>query len=240
MDEVSEEMATAVMEENLVALTKPKSMMLKWNGDPNYHTAIDWGNGYEKWNMVRFATPADGSCFFHSIANAFFTPYHTEVFNGKKVSKTEIVAHLRKELADKLSEKVVGNDKLRYYDILNNGNTSNFSKQVPEFSMERMQSELASNHPIGYGYLEFVGNQLDKDIFILDAERNDVYITNEEDLTIKNRNSIVLYYIGAHYELVGILNDSHSYDTYFHPQHSFIQFLKDRINNLKDTQCYIE
>ncbi|MEM3062293.1 MAG: hypothetical protein QW303_01920 [Nitrososphaerota archaeon] len=194
---------------------------------------IKWNNGFERWDLVRFKTPADGNCLFHSICNSFYIPYRTGVLEGKNINRTELVRTLRSELARKLAMKLSDEkDAPTYYSILNKGNTSLFSKEVPEFTLEHMQRELDSSNAIGYGYIEFIGNVLNKDIYILDGVRKDIYISDELPLTIKgNRNSIVLYYTNGHYELVGIRN-SEGFDTYFDPNHSFIKFLYNRVSKI--------
>ena len=196
----------------------------------NYYGEIKWPE-FEKWTVVRFSTPMDGSCFFHAITNAFFAPYHTETFRGKHTSRNQIVTMLRQDLSERLTKPISDTPNAPiHYDILNGGNTREFAKHVPEFSLENMQKELASHNPIGFGYLEFIGNALDKDIYILEARRRDIYVTHELALSIKgNRKSIVLYYMDGHYELVGIQNSDESFVTYFSHNHTFIQFLYSRV-----------
>ena len=200
----------------------------------NYFTYIKWDGYFEQWKLVRFATPMDGNCLFHAISNSFFEPYHSESLNGKHVPRTKMVSHLRRELSDKLAEKVFPDlDSPTHYDILNGGNTSAFAEAVPEFALSYMQEQLRSNLPIGYGYMEFIGNALNKDIYILEAIRRDIYITDELPLTIHgDRRSIVLYYMNGHYELVGLEKDDGSFDTHFSPDHSFIRFLYNRVREL--------
>jgi hypothetical protein len=201
----------------------------------NYYAEINWKNGFEQWPLVRFSTPADNSCLFHAISNSFFDPYHTETLHGKHVPRNRMIMGLRKELSQKLAAKISPNpDKNGYhpthYDMLNGGNTSAFADFVPEFKLEYMQTQLESPVPIGYGYMEFIGNVLNKDIYILEALRHDIYVTDELSLTIKGtRNSIVLYYMNGHYELVGIQNIDGSFDTHFSPNHSLIRFLHNRV-----------
>ncbi len=197
----------------------------------NFYAEIIWENGYENWALVRFSTPMDGSCLFHAITNAFFPLYYTETKGGKHVSRSTIIKSLRKELSQKLAVKINNEPNApNYYDTLNKGNTSLFAKEVPEFSLDHMQKELNSNTSIGYGYIEYIGNILDKDIYVLEASRHNIYITDELSLTIKgNRPSIVLYYMDGHYELVGIRNDDMSFVTHFSCNHSFIRFLHEKI-----------
>lgn len=199
----------------------------------NYYAEIKWPK-FEQWQVVRFSTPMDGNCFFHAISNAFFSPYHTETLKGKHVSRDKMVTMLRSELSRRLAEKISDDpDAPIHYDILSGGNMRTFSEAVPEFSLQNMQNELASRSFIGFGYLEFIGNALDKDIYILEGQRKDIYVTDELSLTIKgNRKSIVLYYINGHYELVGIRRDDNTFDTHFSPDHSFIQSLYSRVQEL--------
>src|SRR3990167_8382599 len=192
----------------------------------HYYADISWEGDYSNWNLVRVFTPPDGSCLFHAICNSFFLPYRNCILNGKKISRTKIISSFRKELSEKLASKIPGESKT-YYESLNNGNTKNFSKDIPEFELNAMQKELASNHSLGYGYIEFIANIINKDIYILDGNRGDVYVSDE--LTVKgDRNSIVIYYLDGHYELVGIKNKD-SFVVHFTPNHSFIKFLQSRI-----------
>lgn len=194
-----------------------------------YYTTIVWP-GFEKWQLVRFSTPMDGSCLFHAIANAFFKPYREENLGGVKVSREKIIAAFRQNMSDKLASKIsTATDSKTYYETLNKGNTLAFSTAVPEFKLEHMQTQLNSKMPIGYGYMEFIGNVLDKDIYILDGLRQDIYVTDELPLTITgNRGSIVLYYMNGHYELVGVRHLDGSFDTFFSPHHSLIETLYAR------------
>lgn len=199
----------------------------------NFFAYIKWKDGFDKWKLVRFSTPMDGSCLFHAIANSFFSPYHNEYLNDQKISRKEIIKSFRKELAQKLADKIDDDTSLTHYDILNNGNTSNFAETVQEFKLDYMQKQLDSDYPIGYGYMEYIGNVLNKDIYILEARRNDIYVTDELKLTIKgDRCSIVLYYMDGHYELVGIENDDGTFHTYFKPSHSLIRFLYNKVREI--------
>lgn len=200
----------------------------------HYFSYIRWNNEFNQWKLVRFYTPMDGSCLFHAISNSFFEPYHTEKLHGKHISRSHMISILRKELSQKLNSKISDDpNSPTFYDSLNSGNTAAFAQAVPEFSLSYMQDQLNSSFPIGYGYMEFIGNVLDKDIYILEAIRQDIYVTDELPLTIKgNRRSIVLYYMNGHYELVGIQNNDGSFDTHFSPDHSFIKFLFSRVQEI--------
>jgi hypothetical protein len=175
----------------------------------------------DKWQLVRYDIPKDGSCLFHAISLAFFKPYINESFNDRSITREQIVYNLRKELSNKLSQPINGKNGKTYYDTLNNnGNTS-------EYSLKQMQLKLNSRNSIGYGYMEYICNQLNKDIYILNEKKN-VYQGDESKLCIKGRNSIVLYYKNNHYELIGLIGNDGKI-THFKPDHPFIIHLKSMI-----------
>lgn len=199
------------------------------------YSPINWAEGFERWTLVRFSTPADGSCLFHAICNSFFKPYREGIIEDKPVERTKITSSLRTELSKKLESKTNPEDDESpiYYDVLNKGNMREFSKSVPEFSLESMMSSLDSSSSLGYGYMEFIGDALEKDIYILEASRRDIYITDELPLTIKgNRDSLVLYYSSGHYELVGIKEETGKIITHFSCNHRFIKFLHARVTSI--------
>lgn len=234
-------------EELLITLAEPQDKCINDNESQNiivyrmpsfvsapiadYFIPIKWKNQFEKWNLVRFSTPKDGSCLFHAISNGFFSPYHKQKLNGEPMTRNKMVAAFRLELSKKLAIKISNaSDSPTYYDILNNGNTSSFAEIVPEFKLSYMQQQLASNCFIGYGYMEFIGNAINKDIYILDGSRNDIYVTDELKLTIRgDRRSLILYYANSHYELVGIQNSDGTFDTDLPSKHDLIKFLYSRV-----------
>ena len=192
------------------------------------YSYINWNNGYENFPLVRFATTADGNCLFHAIANSYYKPYHSGILQGKKISRSTIVENMRKELAKELTRKT--ENGMTVYDTLANGNYGDFAKNVPEFSLENMIKRLQTNKAIGYGYMELISITLEKDIYILDAKTHDLYESDEKPYMVNGlRSSIVLYYVGGNYELVGIENEDGTFSTHFAPSHSFIRFLFDKI-----------
>lgn len=203
-------------------------------GTANY---LNWKkNGYDDFKMVAIYTIGDGNCYFHALAHAYYIPYRTQSLQGKTVSRQDIVRNLRYSLSVRLGEPV---DSLNpngptFYDQLSRGKLYEFGKSIPEYSFEEMRKRLRSSSAIGNEYNEFVSDQLNKDIYILDYEKQDVYITgDDDDLLYKDRSSIVLIYMPGHYELVGIQDKNGKTQTYFYPTHPFIQFLKNRMNSIR-------
>lgn len=189
--------------------------------------------GFDDFNMVAIDTIGDGNCYFHALLHAFYIPYRTQLLQDTTVSRYTLVKSIRNELATRLGEPV---DLLypsgpTYYTELSRGKMYEFGKEIPEYSFEEMRKRLRSNEAVGNEYNEFVSNQLNKDIYILDNHRKDVYITgDDDDLLYKNRSSVVLLYTPGHYELVGIRDSKGKIQTYFSATHPFIQFLRSRMN----------
>jgi hypothetical protein len=196
----------------------------------NEYEPMNWTGKFQYPGMVRIRVPTDGSCFFHSIAKSYFKPYIMGSLNGNPLNRNDFIVKLRKDLANKLASKVNPLDPQSpiYYDTLSRGNLREISQSLPNYSLENMIHELNSNHPVDNVYNEFISNQLNKDIYLLDLVNQDIYITgSDDDILYKNRPSIVILYIPGHYELVGIQNRD-SIETVFESTHPFIQAIQKR------------
>jgi hypothetical protein len=186
--------------------------------------------GFHYPNMVRIRTIADGSCFFHAIVNAFFLPYRTGRLDNQTITKNQIVKNLRHELSIRLSEPIE-KDGPTHYDLLSAGELKNISQNLTQYSLENMKKELDSKDPVDNVYQEFISNQLNKDIYIIDWVTRQVVINGNDNLLYKNRGSIVLLYLPGHYELIGLIDDKEQIETYFKPTHPFIQTIRSHIRN---------
>lgn len=193
---------------------------------------LKWKGPFQYDNLVRIRTPTDGSCFFHAIAKSYFKPYIT---NDLKTTRQDFVKQLRRDLAVKLGSKVDPRnpESPLYYDLLSRGNLKDFSKTLPQYSLANIQEELNSDRPVDNVYNEFISDQLDKDIYILDMTKQDVYVTgSDDDILYKDRPSIVILYLPGHYELVGI-NDNGVIRTLFSHDHDLILAIRDRMNEIR-------
>lgn len=190
---------------------------------------LSWDKVFPGFNAIRIKTDMDGSCFFHAIAKAYFKPY----INGDTNYRKEYIKSLRKELSIRLGSTVEGIDKT-YYETINNGELPDMAEELPECSLEKMQAELDSSQPISNIYNEFVSDQLDIDIYILDAIKRDVYMTaSDNNVLYKKRKSVVLLYLPGHYELVGLLrNKEKNIQTLFDANSPFIRRIQERMNEL--------
>lgn len=197
-----------------------------------HYVRLHWER-FNEFQLVRFATPMDGNCLFHAIAYSFFVPYRTQTLVGVTTTRLEIVRKLRKKLSNLLSEPVNPPNKTTYYQTINRGTLPENSLSVPAFELKNMQAELDSNHALGFGYLDLIARALDKDIYILDAARQDIYAGDETQLVCTGtRNSIVIYYMDGHYETLGVYGEDGQIVTHFLPTNPFIRALKARVNEL--------
>lgn len=169
---------------------------------------------------VRLASPADGHCFFHCICNAYYSRYQS--YTSYK-DRYDCVIKLRESLSSRLDQ---------YYDVINGGNMREFVKESGEnLSLESMKQTLESSDMVGFGFLDFVGMVLEKDIYILSGDESDVYQTHEYDYSIKgDRNSIVLYHTKnpGHFELVALCIGDKGH-THFLPTNNFVELIKNRV-----------
>lgn len=207
------------------ALRKREYEKMNWNGNLQYP------------GMIRIRTDLDGNCFFHAIAKSYFKPYIVgKTKDGKPFNRKKFIKNLRKDLSKMLDKNIDPSDSqsLTWYESMANGEWTEEGKTMPELTLKHMQKELASNSPISHVYNEFISDQLDKDIYILDVEKQDVYMTGTDDaLLYKERPSIVILYLPGHYELVGIKDEQNYIQTIFDYDSEFIKTIRKRMTEIK-------
>lgn len=193
-----------------------------------------WTTGpFQYPDLIQIKVPPDGSCFFHSLLLAFYKPYQNRMESGVPISRESLVKEFRYDLSVRLGERVTIDDPNSpiVYDTLSRGKLGDFSKEMPEYSLKSMQDELNSNSPVDNVYNEFISNELKKDIYILDNEKHDVYVTGKDlDLLYKDRLSIVLLYNPGHFDLIGLKNQDATISTFFDSSHQFIQAIRNRLD----------
>nr|QBK89805.1 MAG: OTU-like cysteine protease [Pithovirus LCPAC101] len=183
-------------------------------------------------NMVRFDTIADGSCFFHAVLMSFYEPYQLN-----NIDRISFVREFRRDLAKTLSSPINPNDgeSPSYYDALSGGTLSKFAESVPQYSLSKMVKILDSNSFVGNEYIEYISNLFSRDIYILDIEKSNVYMTGDEyGLLYKNRQSTVIGYKNSHFELIGVQSSNGHIRVGFSPDDPFISYInKTMENNMK-------
>ena len=182
--------------------------------------------------MISLDTIGDGSCLLHALAMAYFVPYRTQSLDDRPVSRRQIVRQLRSELANKLASPSdpLNPDGPSKFDLLGRGKVKDFGHE--DYTLQALVKLLHSDDCLGSEIIEYVSNELDKDIYLLEKEKADVYVLGDDnDIYIKDRDSIVLLYTSGHYELVGLLEKGQM-TTHFAPDSPFIQMLRQRIDAL--------
>ena len=198
--------------------------------------ALDWSNysfGFD--GMCRIGTIADGSCLFHAVAQSYYKPYRRGRVDDIALDRINFIRQLRQELASKLGDPVDENDpnSPSHYQLISRGEMESFGQIVPQYSLESMKRELSSDNAVDNAYNEFISDILNKDIYLLDVVRKDVYITGKDlDILYKERDSIVLLYVPGHYELVGIRNNKGEIKTLFSHDHPFIRSIQRRMTEV--------
>ena len=206
-------------------LTDTETSPLNWNSDKPFHFP----------NMVRIRTIGDGSCFFHAIVKSFYVPYQTGLLNNKVFDRVSFVHRLRRDLSEKLSQPVnldQTSDFKTYYETISRGQLPILAKEYPRYSEENMKKELIESSPVDNLYNEFISNVLQKDIYLLDFLKADVYMVGKDaDILYKGRPSIVILTMPGHYELIG-LQTNNGIQTMFDPNSDFITSIRNRISVL--------
>ncbi len=193
-------------------------------------TTLTWTGPIKYSGLVRLKVPADGSCLIHAILLAYNQDYRLEKQNGKPTSRKAIVKKLRQELSNLLAAPVdpIDPNSSRHYDLMARGSLAEMSSNFPRYTLENMQKTLDSDAWLDYIFFEFIADALDKDLYILDEAKQDIYMTGEEDLYQKGRPSIILGYRSNHYELIGLLDENGVTRTLFFPDEAIITDLKIR------------
>ena len=197
---------------------------------------LKWDGVFKKFNLIRIRTDMDGSCFFHALAKAYFKPYIVGKIDDEPFNRKEFIKNLRKDLAKTLALKVDPEDteSKTYYQTLSNGEFEKISETMPKYSLKHMQKELAnSSKPVSNIYNEFISDQLNLDIYILNGKTKDVYMTGSDNsLLYKGRRSVVILYLPGHYELIGLMDKDNNIETIFSPKSKFIKKIRERMTEL--------
>ena len=189
--------------------------------------------------MIRINSLKDGSDYFHSILAGYHKDYMTgTTTEGNTFNRTAYVSSLRRDLAEGLKqpESPSNPHSLTKYDKLSNGRLSTMALTRPEYKLDTMMKKLASGEPIGLEFHEYVSNQLNKDIYVLDLLNHDVLtIGMDISLLYKNRNAVVIVYSRLQncFDTVGIINQqTGTITTFFDNSHPFIKTIRKRISSI--------
>jgi hypothetical protein len=158
--------------------------------------------------LYRCPCPPDGSCFFHAVLLATSVTYR----NACAYQRNQICATFRSQLADYLHSEIQVRyedgriDWISVYSYLSRGELGNTSRVLPQYSLQNLDAWIRSTRAVGLEVMELVSIFLNINIYILNtqnvAEGENVYNPGDVDfLYPAQRNSIVLYFNGDHYDL---------------------------------------
>ena len=93
--------------------------------------------------------------------------------------------------------------------------------------LDSMKRHLCSSKWLNIFYLELISNQLNIDIIIINEKNRKIYETGDNELLLKNRNTVLINYIeDAHFESIG-LETSEGISTFFSSDSQVIRDLKN-------------
>ena len=179
---------------------------------------------FRDFNIFRIKCIADGSCLIHSALQAFDKRYRRSTVD----EKIGIVDRIRREMSILLEKVNINDDQRRiYYEYLGNGAIAELGSKDPEYSLESMKNLFNSRMQLGNETVELLQLILGKTIYVIYENSEDVYNYFYHP---PDQNSICLYAIDGHYDLIGIMENS-VMKTYFISSHPFISFLKRRLRD---------
>lgn len=187
-------------------------------------TRVRWNTpGFSNFLIYRHPSRGDGHCLLHSVCNAIYISYRTGCLNGRRINRQRMMVDLRSEMAVMLGEITESGET--FYESISEGGLAEMAKVVPELRLARLQSLFKSDRFLGEETKLVIEAILDKSIYILDSNTQDVYFTAEIP---KERDSVVIIYDGGHFDMVSIRDTNH-YVTHFKHTHPFIAFLRKRV-----------
>src|SRR4030042_5572170 len=87
-----------------------------------------------------YSTPGDGNCMLHSLAAITYEPYHTLMYNGKRITRERIAEIFRGELLENLDEN--------YHQILG-GRYAETGKFVRDTNKDYLKELFSSKNMLG-------------------------------------------------------------------------------------------
>lgn len=177
---------------------------------------------FDQFDLYRYNAIGDGSCFFHSVLMGINECYRKgKTKDGKPLSRRELAKLARVKIADMLSAEVSPGGP-KYYDVISNGELSDFARQFSMVKLERLKSLLKSDNHVGQEVIEITSLFFKVNIFIIDISTGDLYKTLVPFNKEFNSN-VVLIYTGNHYDLCGVVRKNGKIDTHLKTTHKFIQ-----------------
>jgi hypothetical protein len=189
----------------------------------------DWnflGQGYRnKIAAVRKGMYTDGNCFFHSILNATSSKYRSK----DKKNQLLMCDELRKSFANTLTYKQFISLKVDNGYVYNDDSYSAFIKGDAKDLNVRYEAYKAyiseSGRHVGTEVIHLVGKELDIDIYLMRQNKGNGELVIQpiptEEAFLK-RPSVILLYLGNHYEIIGIAREGGELADFFYPSNHYV------------------
>lgn len=184
-----------------------------------------------------------GSCFFHSIAQAFYAPYLEGYDSRRQVpfDPDAFVRQLRDDIARELQaprvKTIEGSPS--WFESLSRGalpSLSDTDLDGERVDLQTLQDLLRSDGSLGDSsaeiMIEMLSTILELDIYVIDTASGDV-VQIDHELIYQGRPSCVLVHTPGHYELLVVGNSQNEYRTLFDTTDPFIERLKERLATAK-------
>lgn len=176
------------------------------------------------------ATPEDGHCMLHALAQAISPTYQTGMRDGKPVSRLQIVKEIRSELLTKLAQKnsLTG---VSNYQSIGNGSFAQSAQWNETTTPKYLKQVLSGSAQLGEEVKLILEFFIEKNILLLDARSNRLYAKYGFNPKL---STVVLYHsilgkneVGeeiGHFQLISLL-ERNKHVKHFPSQHPFVQYL---------------
>jgi len=228
--------------------------------------SLDIDPFFKDFNVVGFHTRGGNNSYLHAINQALYGFYRTQVKDGVLISRDQIVSDFRLMLAKSLTDqidmtvklelsmpsakyeeetagdisKVLQNQKTSIkYDILDDGNIRNLSKDESKdqnFSLDDQRKFLNGKDPIMHEYNPLITVNLGVGIFIFDASDGFPMLSpGQTPLMMDSCTSFIcLLYRPGHYDTMGIVQSDGRIITQFQYNDDFIKKIIFYLRNWMD------
>jgi hypothetical protein len=178
----------------------------------------------DKFDAYVHATPKDGHCLLHAIAQATYLPYLTGIREGKPISKREIVRKIRRELLERVQKE---------YKMIAGGALANSSLWNDASKKENLEEVLKGSGQLGEEVKIVIEHFFEKNVLVVNSETLQLF--SKYDYR-PSRPSLVVYHtylddekkIG-HFEMVSVRErKSGIHATVFPDNHPFIRYLLEK------------
>ena len=172
-------------------------------------------------NVVRIGSISDGSCFVHSVLNAYLKVYQT---NPDVKFRKEFVKNFRRDLSHTLRFPDPNNpDKIRYETAADGQFANLYAEQLlglkfedvfgqkVDFSIEGLEKRFDSSDYLGDEVYSYVADLLNINVYVMRLTSKDLYPHLN---TGEGKKSIIISGNGYHFETIGVERNG-LYQTFF-------------------------